>query len=517
MNIKASTRIGPFSGEFCDVALERQFVAYNWPQSARQLHLVGLIGGLVFFLTGYTDYLALGFSPAYLALQSARGLVMIAMFGFVLASLRHGRPNLAGIWTMCLALSVVAIFLAGIVVKEQAAQFRATAIVALILLNYFFVPNRLIYMLVAGVLSSIAYLVTILTVIPDSGNEAQFTGLMLILLNVLGFNFANTLNSVRRREFAARRADEEHAARLQQEIEERRRRETELKEARDRLQLQADNLLALAAVLERAREEAVLERTRALEANASKSRFLANMSHELRTPLNAIIGFSQILRDEMLGPIGQSKYVEYAGDVQDAGQHLLALINDVLDLAKVEAGKQELRLEAVELPVLLETLKRLIEVQAANGGILLSQNVPVDMPRLNGDSRAIKQVLLNVLGNALKFTPRGGRIELAASVRDDGGIDIAVADTGIGIATADLERVFRPFEQVDDGFTRQHSGSGLGLSLVKSLMELHGGKVSIDSELGAGTVVRLHFPATATIVGLGAALDRKPRLAAVAH
>jgi signal transduction histidine kinase len=230
------------------------------------------------------------------------------------------------------------------------------------------------------------------------------------------------------------------------------------------------------------------------KSNRLKSEFLANMSHELRTPLNAILGFSEIISRETFGP-GLPRYRAYAGDIHGAGAHLLSLINDILDLSKAEAGKLELRAEETDLKALIEESVHLMHDRAAQQKLDLSIDL-APLPPLLIDRLRVKQVLLNLLSNAVKFTPHGGAVRVSAQIDDDGGITVWVRDTGIGIAADKLALVFEPFSQIDSTLARAYQGTGLGLSLVKSLMELHDGTVRIESSPGHGTSLFVTFPAT---------------------
>ena len=233
--------------------------------------------------------------------------------------------------------------------------------------------------------------------------------------------------------------------------------------------------------------------TRAEAANQAKSEFLANMSHELRTPLNAINGFSEIMAGEMFGPLGDPKYKGYAADILKSGQHLLSLINDVLDMAKIEAGKLTLHYETVSLKEVVEDAARLMRGKIAEAGLSLLVDAP-EIPEIEADYRGLKQVVLNLISNAVKFTPDGGSIVVALSREDDDRVRVAVTDTGIGIAAQDLARLARPFEQVEGQHSKTTQGTGLGLALTKSLIELHGGGLSIESEPGRGTTVSFDLP-----------------------
>jgi two-component system cell cycle sensor histidine kinase PleC len=246
------------------------------------------------------------------------------------------------------------------------------------------------------------------------------------------------------------------------------------------------------------------EKVRAESANKAKSEFLANMSHELRTPLNAINGFSEIMLGEMYGPLGDRRYRDYARDILHSGQHLLALINDILDMSKIEAGKMTLRLEPVSIEEVAEDAARLVRNRAETAGLTLALEF-ADLPEVEADYRAIKQVLLNLLSNAIKFTPRGGRVTIRAERRDDhlgSRIRVAVQDTGIGIAREDLERLARPFEQIESQHSKTQQGTGLGLALSKALLEMHGGLLSLKSAPGQGTEASFLLPVRQTAVDL---------------
>ena len=237
-------------------------------------------------------------------------------------------------------------------------------------------------------------------------------------------------------------------------------------------------------------------KVRAEEANRAKSEFLANMSHELRTPLNAIIGFSEMMSAEMFGKIGDRRYAEYSRDILASGQHLLALINDVLDMSKIEAGKHSLRLEPLDLADAVADAVRLVRTRADAAGLQLVVEIPATLPQVDADARALKQVLLNLLSNALKFTPTGGRIQVLARPEGDD-VRLAVVDSGIGIAKADLQRLGRPFEQVETQHAKTTHGTGLGLALTKALVHLHGGRFDLDSEAGVGTTASFTLPVAA--------------------
>lgn len=231
-------------------------------------------------------------------------------------------------------------------------------------------------------------------------------------------------------------------------------------------------------------------------ANRSKSEFLANMSHELRTPLNAIIGFSEIIKDQMFGPVGQTQYTEYAKDIFDSGALLLSLINDILDMSKIEAGSRILTEKPLDLEQIIESCLRLVTGRAKEQKLRLHLRVPKDIPPLYGEERAMKQILTNLLTNAIKFTPEGGTVTLTAKLDEWSRMRIEVTDTGIGMAPEELPTALAPFGQIESALSRKHQGTGLGLPLTKALVELHGGILEIHSRAGIGTTVAVILPAS---------------------
>ena len=257
----------------------------------------------------------------------------------------------------------------------------------------------------------------------------------------------------------------------------------------------ADIVAVTRDISERKRNEVALieARDQAEDANRAKSRFLANMSHELRTPLNAIIGFSEVMTHEMFGPVGSPRYLEYATLINESGNHLLELINGILDMSKIEAGKFELGEELFDLADTGQQAVRFVKMFADRKGVALKLSVAHAARTIFADKRAIKQVLVNLLTNGVKFTPRGGEVRVLAR-RDSSGIEIAVSDTGVGISPEDLQRLGKPFEQAEGSYARSQEGTGLGLALVKALAAMHGGEAVLSSVLGEGTTVTLRLP-----------------------
>jgi PAS domain S-box-containing protein len=243
-----------------------------------------------------------------------------------------------------------------------------------------------------------------------------------------------------------------------------------------------------------AEEEIVRAKEEAEFANRAKSQFLANMSHELRTPLNAILGFSQIINEQMFGPVGSAKYLDYVTDIYNSGKHLLHLINDILDLSKLEAGRLQLHESIIKVTPLIEECMTFVRERAKSARIQLTYDTPDGLPALRADERSVKQILLNLLSNAIKFTPEGGNVTLRVRVTPTQTINFSVSDSGIGMSAADIEIAFTPFGQVDSEIVRKHVGTGLGLPLSRSLARLHGGDLTIQSAPGKGTTVTLFFP-----------------------
>jgi signal transduction histidine kinase len=247
--------------------------------------------------------------------------------------------------------------------------------------------------------------------------------------------------------------------------------------------------------LARSQRELRLAKEQAEVASRTKSQFLANMSHELRTPLNAIIGFAEVIEREFFGPVGVAQYASYAADIHRSGQHLLSLINDILDLSKVEAGRFEIVEQDFALAETIDEAKRLLDIRAQKAGLALTSDIGADIARVYADRKLIAQALLNLLSNAVKFTPAGGYINIVAK-REGGAGDLllSVSDTGIGMEPDEIPRALEPFGQIDGTLARRYDGTGLGLTITKAFVEMHGGALTLDSEKGRGTTATIRLP-----------------------
>ena len=267
----------------------------------------------------------------------------------------------------------------------------------------------------------------------------------------------------------------------------------ELEETREELKRQHRNLLLVTTQLRTANDQANA-------ANQAKSEFLAAMSHELRTPLNAIIGFSEIMQNQTLGPIGSPKYQEFASDIFGSGHHLLELINDILDLSKIESGNAILYEDGIDVSDLIRSVLKMVENEANERNVKLELECPDELPNLHADRRKLKQILINLLANAIKFSNPSGTIVVKTWCQKASGHVFQIVDTGIGISPKDIPKALAKFGQVDSDLNRKYEGAGLGLPLTKGLIELHGGCLDLQSDVGIGTTVTVRFPADRIIV-----------------
>jgi len=346
----------------------------------------------------------------------------------------------------------------------------------ILIAQYLFIANRLHYVTIAGLTCSILYMAATIATGRLGPSAIALEAGVHAIANLLGVLTVWRTGLMRRRQFALASQDAE---------------------LNRRLEAQARQLEAQAQELARARDAA-------LQANRAKSEFLAYMSHELRSPMNAIVGFSEMMKLEVMGPISPPKYREYAEDIHGSATHLLSLINDILDLSKAEAGKLQLNEGRVDLAAAAEAARRLVAVRAEDSHILLRKSLPANLPPLAGDERMIKQMILNLLSNAIKFTPTRGIVTLSAGRDENGALFVSVADTGPGIAAAELPRILEAYGRTDAAEKGAAEGTGLGLTLVKAMIELHAGTLEIESAPGRGSTFTLRFPPARTALAKAA-------------
>jgi two-component system, cell cycle sensor histidine kinase PleC len=270
--------------------------------------------------------------------------------------------------------------------------------------------------------------------------------------------------------------------------------------AKDRLKFRSEKD-ALIEELRQEKQRAEDERCKAEDANRAKSAFLANMSHELRTPLNAILGFSEVLENELFGPMQNIKYKNYAGDIHDSGRYLLTLINDILDLSRIEAGRHELMEEPTHLRECMDHASNMLAARAKEKSIRVRVDVAANLPKLLCDYRAMNQIAINLLTNAVKFTPNGGDVVMSAQVQPDGRMNLTVSDNGPGIPLSEQQQLLHAFSRGTQATKLAIEGAGLGLPIVKGLMDVHGGRLEISSEPGNGTAVICSFPSARVLSG----------------
>jgi signal transduction histidine kinase len=257
------------------------------------------------------------------------------------------------------------------------------------------------------------------------------------------------------------------------------------------------DLLMAHELLKRQFADLEIANRKATAANRAKTEFLANISHEVRTPLNAIIGFSELMLAERFGSVGNEKYREYLSDINASGSHLLGIMNDIIDFSRLEIGDLKLEREEFDVAENVQAVVSIVHERALRSGIAVDARIPTLLPTMKGDARRVRQILLNLISNSIKFTHGGGKITVSIEHTPEGEIALSVADTGIGIAPDDIDRALAPFEQVDGKLSRRREGAGLGLPLAKSLTELHGGRLHLESKVGEGTVVTVKLPLVA--------------------
>ncbi|MDF1720335.1 MAG: HAMP domain-containing sensor histidine kinase [Minwuia sp.] len=400
----------------------------------------------------FVDFLNLGFSSTFILICCTRGVELLSAVGLFWVTRKQERSGAAFVLVFTLGMAVFVQTLINAMLYQHILEsvLLQQLLVGIFALIYYPLPLRLVSPVVFGL-----FAISIMIFSGEDTFADPELGRMTIWGTaglILGLYTARQLNRAERLNF---------------------------------LELHKRDL---------AEEQLVAARTEAESANRAKSEFLANMSHELRTPLNAVIGFSEMMSHKVFGPLGNSRYEEYANDIGTSGRHLLSLIDEVLDFTKIEAGRQELTLQWLDLGLIANAVSRMLAPQAIDAQIRVSVHTAEEPVMVLADDRAVRQILLNLASNAIKFTHPGGQIDITINRTPDGAGIVIVQDTGVGIPDSEMERILRPFEQVEGVTTRSKPGWGLGLSIVSLLVRLHGAAMQIDSQHGEGTQVSITFP-----------------------
>jgi signal transduction histidine kinase len=477
----ARFRLRRSTREFADPATEHAYRVSAFRDARGLNRLAFMVTAFAFLAHSTTDYWLFGFGAEYFELLALR-IAVVGLLALIFP-LTASPPRIGGADAGVFALQLVvpAAYFAIVLMMplgHVTGRVSVVSVTSLLILigEYLFVANRLRYVAAAGVATSVGYFALSIHLERLTTPALALEGAVHALGNLLGILSVYRSGLMRRRQFALSRGD----AALNQ-----------------RLEAQARLLAAQAAELARARDEA-------LQANRAKSEFLAYMSHELRSPMNAIIGFSEIMKNELMGRMSPPRYREYADDIHGSAKHLLSLINDILDLSKAEAGKLQLNEAEVDVASAVEAVRRLVAVRAEASHIVLRAQPAANLPPLAGDERMVKQMVLNLLANAIKFTPARGSVTLSAGKDSAGALFIAVADTGPGIAATDIPRILEAYGRTDAAEKGSAEGTGLGLTLVKAMIELHGGALAIESKPGAGSTFTLRFPPERTLLAKAA-------------
>jgi signal transduction histidine kinase len=464
-------RLKRLTGEFENPATEHAFRLATFRDTRLLNRIVFSIAAFSSLAHIGSDYLLYGLGETFYAVGSLRlAAALILLLVFPITATPRSIPRTdAGIFGLQ-AFILMAFYLGFLLIPTtylyERISVQSVSALLMLIAQYLFIANRLPYSVVAGIASSILYFgVTIATARLNTSAFALEV-FVHVIANMLGIFTIYRSGALKRRQYALSSTQ----AGLNR-----------------RLEAQGRRLEAQAAELARARDAA-------LEANRAKSEFLAYMSHELRSPMNAILGFSEMIKHEVFGRVNPPKYREYVDDIHGSAAHLLSLINDILDLSKAEAGKLQLNEGAVDLAAAIEAAHRLVAVRAEASHIALRVHVAPNLPPLRGDGRMVKQMVLNLLSNAIKFTPVRGSVAVDARRDEAGGIVVSVSDTGPGIAEGDIPRILEAYGRTDAVEKTAVEGTGLGLPLVKTMIELHGGTLAIESRPGAGSTFTLRFP-----------------------
>jgi len=440
-----------WTAEFRDRDTEARYRVWRYDDRLTEIRILGVIAVLATIPYVQAAYLRLGPGPDFTWLAGFR--IAEAVFTIIGVALTWRRLSYRVLDAMVLAIvvTVCAQTLALSIIGGSRILLLEVQFIMMIVLIHIFVPNRFLLNAVPALVLSLAFVAQAIWTFDYIPSQRLGVVAWVVGANVLGIITAQRLARYRRGQFASLEA--ERIANMQMRV---------------------------------AMDEAKL-------ASRAKSEFLANISHELRTPLNAINGFSQLMLSGTFGPLGDPRYRDYVKDINVSGEHLLTLINEILDLSRIEAGKRELTESGIDLGHLIASCLRIVGPRAEDKGIALENKTEGETVCLWADETALKQILLNLIVNGVKFTPSGGRVTVSIEHAKDG-VTVLVRDNGIGIAAEDIEAVQKPFAQVDNALTREQEGTGLGLPLAKALTELHGGTLKLQSAPKEGTVVRVRLP-----------------------
>jgi signal transduction histidine kinase len=451
------------SGEFAEAELENKFQEYMRPTRISHLQFIALLAASIFTLLIIPEYFRMGQAPEFVWLALARVSLAFVIIACVLA-IRRYHENIDEFAFLCQLIIPVALTLFDYI--KGGEMMYTGNIMLTVLVLYIFVPNRMVYSLAAGFLGTLlaAFSLALIHQFPTQTLIQIY--IMLVVSNLFGYVAMQRFNSVRRREYVSYMTERQGRETLRAEVE--RRMATE-----DGLRLALSD---------------------ADSATRQKTGALNDLSHELRTPLNAIIGYSESIKREIFGPLDNAQYQEYITIIHNSGNHLLDLITNMLDHSKAESGTVELIETTVDVEKLVNGVLPMVGSLAREAEVNVSAKSLTAVPMIKVDEQKVRQILLNLLSNALKFTPAGGSVELIVDVAADNSVMLAVKDSGVGIPLEDQEKVFRPFEQSMAHGVRGEVGTGLGLSLSRRLAELHGGYISLESTVNEGSVFALILP-----------------------
>jgi signal transduction histidine kinase len=452
-----------WSGEFIDIELEQRFQDYVRATRVSQIHYVTMMVISIILFLIIPEYFRHGGEDVFVWLATARISLAVIMLLTLLAIRRYYEYSDEFAFFAQIFVPV------GLTVFDFLKGGEAIYIgnmMLTILVMYIFVPNRLVYSIAAGILAAIltAFSLAVLHVYPVQ-TVIQMC-IMLVITNIFGYVAMHRFNFVRRREYISYMTERQGREQLRAEIEKR---------------MATEDGLRL-ALSDSDRD------------SQQKSGALDDLSHELRTPLNAIIGYSESIHREIFGPLKNEQYKEYASIIHDSGIHLLGLITNMLDHSKAESGTVKLEETIVDVEKLVNGVLPMVGSLAREANVVVTATSLSAVPLIRVDEQKVRQILLNLMSNAIKFTPAGGKVELIVGIPEDQSVMLAVKDTGVGIPEADIDKIFKPFEQSMAHGVRGEAGTGLGLSLSRRLAELHGGRISVESKVNEGSVFALILP-----------------------